>query len=128
MFISQSFIDEIAKHNSVHIGVQIVGLKTEYFTLVDDGNGLASIETIVVNAEPGNDRDAPFKVDLALPTHVEGIFFLMKDLIVNSLGLVNRKDGTDLHIPAVCLAEHTDKIAEIMNAPRYGELVVVPKA
>ncbi len=130
MFISGQYIKDLMERERPDIGANPIGAVVDYFALVDGDQGVTGVKAVVVRLEPGEDRDGPFTVDLAVFTPVEHIFIVLKDLVVVSVEMEDRTTDESLGWGTLALAADYPKIRDIVNAPRPGErkLSLVPKA
>lgn len=128
MFLSEIAIKQLRDACEDQELAKFIGLPIWYFTLIDNHNGVASVDAVITRAQPGEDRNGPFTVDIGIDTTADGIYYVLKELTVMTLGLERRDGSGDMtDRTALCLAVDLEEISEIINKPRYGELSLVPK-
>jgi hypothetical protein len=119
-FISIKDIERIqASITDEHILMAFMG-HVDYFFLLDDGEGVASMPAQMVGARYTGDSEAPFYIDLVVKTPTEDVFVLLRNLHANSLNLASR--STDEHAGVgIAQVHEIEKIMEIVNAPRFSD-------
>lgn len=101
----------------LHETPNIIGNLTQFFfalTAPDGSSGIGAVEARILKITPPDSREEkPFLVDLAVPTHVRGLYAEVLNVSVYSITLEDPAGGTR---GGICRSDDLDIVREVMDA------------
>lgn len=94
--------------------------ETFLYVLTDHEQNVCGVPVRIVGMRTGPVEEGPFYVDLVIETPVPDFYVYMQNIFVDSMSNMDRKTGKNVG-PALCKPEDTDRVMEIVNAPRYSD-------
>jgi hypothetical protein len=126
-FVTVSDIKALAQDLDMSlVESQLFGMEIEYYVLLDGDQTVCGVPAAIIGARSSGEADAPFYVDLVVESPVEGVFTIIENVFVNSLTVEHRKTG-DSEGVALCMVKDTERVIEIINAPRFGDGLKIVK-